>query len=295
MKLKLHLLGMTLLTGSFSLLTAQTTHPIAWGMSTGSAATITIQVGDAIEWTNIDAMNHNVVSIDPEAPVGFGSGTMAQNDTYLFTFNDPVVFSYRCSFHPGTMAGVIKVEAVVDCAPATNFVLQSITATTAEFSWDASADETQGYSWVVMNMGDDPETDTPAASGSVGTGVTTALVTDLTPVTAYELYVTTLCNGDTLSDPVGPIGFQTGILSLKDNELNAFNFYPNPASDMIHLNAEYKIENISIINSLGQRVIYVEQLNSTHTKIDLSNLENGVYFIKIDSNGNSSVQKLVKK
>ena len=295
MKTKLRLLGMLLLTGTFSL-TAQTTHSIDWSMSTGAAATITIQVGDAIEWTNIDAMNHNVVSTDPQAPVGFGSGTMALNDTYLFTFNDPVIFSYVCSFHVGTMGGVITVEAVENCAPPTNLVLQGLTATTAEFSWTASPDETQGYTWVVMNAGDNPETDVPVTSGSVPTGVTVAEVSGLIDSTLYDFYVTTLCDGDTVSSAAGPGTFTTDVLlNFKKNTLAEFQFYPNPASNFIYLKSESNIESVSILNSLGQRVLHVEKLNSTHTKIDISNLENGAYFIKINSMGNSSVHKLIKK
>lgn len=295
MKTKLHLLGMLLLTGSLSL-TAQTTHPINWGMSTGAAATITINVGDAIEWTNVDAMNHNVVSIDVNAPVGFGSGTLGQNDTYLFTFNSAVVFDYRCSFHPGTMFGTITVLGGPSCDPPSGLSLVNITEALVEISWTASADETEGYSWVLMSLGDDPETDIPVTSGSVGTGVTTAEATGLAASTQYDFYVATECAGDETSDYAGPFTVTTDdVLGITDKKTTSFNFYPNPATDIVYIEAGYSIESVSVVNSLGQRVILVEQLNTKNIKIDVSKLENGAYFIKVNAKDNSGVYKLLKK
>ncbi len=295
MKTKLHLLGMLLLTGSFSL-TAQTTHPIDWGMSTGAAATITINVGDAIEWTNIDAMNHNVVSIDVDAPSGFGSGTMGQNDTYLFTFNSAVVFDYRCGFHPGSMLGTITVLGGPSCEAPTALSLVGVTTVSAEVSWTASLDETEGYAWVLMNLGDTPDIGVPVTSGSVATGLTTAEATGLNDNTQYDFFVATECAGDETSDYAGPFTVTTAqILGIADKDLTSFSFYPNPAADAVFIEANYTIESVSVLNSLGQRVIHIDQLNNKNTKIDVSNLENGAYFIKVNAKDNSGVYKLLKK
>ncbi|MEX2350582.1 MAG: fibronectin type III domain-containing protein [Flavobacteriaceae bacterium] len=188
-------------------LTAQTTHFIDWELSVGSNATITIDVGDEIVWTNVEGALHNVVSSDPDAPAGFGSGTMNLGDTYSFTFNNPVVFDYGCGFHPGTMDGTITVSAT--CDPPTNLTLDDVTQTTADISWTASATETNGYSWVVMNMGDDPDIDTPVASGNVATGVTTAQATGLMADTMYQAYVKTDCGANGESTWSASLNIQT--------------------------------------------------------------------------------------
>ncbi|HZH70703.1 MAG TPA: GEVED domain-containing protein, partial [Flavobacteriaceae bacterium] len=89
---------------------AQTTHFIDWDLSVGANASITIDVGDTIEWTNVDiGMPHDVTSTDPNAPAGFGSALLGDFDTYSFTFNAPVVFDYGCGIHPGSMDGTITV------------------------------------------------------------------------------------------------------------------------------------------------------------------------------------------
>src|SRR5690554_2333803 len=101
----------TLFVLTFSLSFTQTTHTIDWESNVGSNATLTIDVGDTIEWINVEeGMPHDVVSTDPNAPEGFGSEILGDMESYSFTFDSPVVFDYGCSIHPGLMDGTITVE-----------------------------------------------------------------------------------------------------------------------------------------------------------------------------------------
>ncbi|MEY4903864.1 MAG: hypothetical protein RLZZ292_1679 [Bacteroidota bacterium] len=56
-------------------------------------------------------------------------------------------------------------------------------------------------------------------------------------------------------------------------------FYPNPTSDFIHLENETTNQPIEITNSLGQ--IVLKQPSNTFSKIDVSALQSGFYFIKV--------------
>src|SRR5690606_14836443 len=92
---------------------AQQTHHITWMMGISAEdASLTIEVGDTVIWTwGQNGMPHNVTSIDPNAPEGFGSETMSDiGSTYEFTFTEATTFDYRCSIH-NTMTGVIEVQA----------------------------------------------------------------------------------------------------------------------------------------------------------------------------------------
>lgn len=96
---------------------AQQTHNINWGMSTtNQQASITIDVGDTIKWIWVDnGMPHDVSSIDPNAPEGFGSPLMSTlGYEYSFTFDSEVTFNYRCAVHPGTMFGTITVVGAAE-------------------------------------------------------------------------------------------------------------------------------------------------------------------------------------
>lgn len=94
-------------------LQAQTTFDITWvtGISVQDAS-VTIEEGDTVRWTwGKDGMPHDVSSIDPNAPGDFGSAIMSDiGSVYEYTFDNAVVFDYRCSVHPTDMNGTITVE-----------------------------------------------------------------------------------------------------------------------------------------------------------------------------------------
>ena len=71
------------------------------------------------------------------------------------------------------------------------------------------------------------------------------------------------------------------------------NFYPNPAHNFIKIKmASDRKANFKIINSIGQEVLKGQINNAT---IDISNLENGMYFLKINDNQKVFTKKFIKK
>jgi hypothetical protein len=89
----------------------------------------------------------------------------------------------------------VSVAAASSCDPPSGLSVTNITDTTADLSWGSVALEVGGYDWRVMNVGDDPDVDSPAASGSTATGVTMDTATGLTGSIQYDLYVRTICSG----------------------------------------------------------------------------------------------------
>lgn len=68
--------------------------------------------------------------------------------------------------------------------------------------------------------------------------------------------------------------------------------YPNPAADQLTIQSlDQRICKIEVINILGQTV-YTSQCNDDKTKIDVTKLPSGVYFLKINS---SEVRKFIKQ
>jgi amicyanin len=67
-------------------------------------ATLTINAGDTVVWTNHDTAPHNVVVTN--GPEKFTSPTLQQGQTYRYTFTKPGTYSYYCSIHPDMKASV---------------------------------------------------------------------------------------------------------------------------------------------------------------------------------------------
>lgn len=80
-------------------------------------ASITVQVGDTVTWTNQDAVPHTVTADDGS----FDQPLNASGGTATITFTKPGTFTYHCTIHP-SMHGTVVVEgqqATTPTAPST--------------------------------------------------------------------------------------------------------------------------------------------------------------------------------
>ncbi|SDW09262.1 Por secretion system C-terminal sorting domain-containing protein [Lutibacter oricola] len=83
------------------------------------------------------------------------------------------------------------------------------------------------------------------------------------------------------------------VLSTKDTFLEeSLSVYPNPATSQFHIKITNQLElkSISLINNIGQQVLVTSKNN-----IDVTNLNSGVYFVKIETDKGNTVKKLVIK
>lgn len=75
------------------------------------------------------------------------------------------------------------------------------------------------------------------------------------------------------------------------NDVNATNvkLYPNPTTGNLYIDAE-GLQKVEIIDAAG-RIVMTE----TTSQVNMSHLANGVYTVRVMANGNSTIQKVVKK
>ncbi len=71
--------------------------------STFQPSNVTITVGESVTWANDDAVIHTVVGET------FSSGNIAPGATFTHTFDEPGIYEYECTIHPG-MIGTVTVE-----------------------------------------------------------------------------------------------------------------------------------------------------------------------------------------
>ena len=86
--------------------------------------------------------------------------------------------------------------------------------------------------------------------------------------------------------------YQSVLTAIDFNEqMSAFKIYPNPTSDFIFINTQNQIKGVSIYNVVGQKM----ESKLDNNKINVSNLVNGTYFIKIaDQTGSFQTSKFIK-
>ncbi len=81
-------------------------------------------------------------------------------------------------------------------------------------------------------------------------------------------------------------------LAVVDNSLVDFSVYPVPTENVLNINSEQEIVSIEVYSKLGQLV----QKNTLKNSIDISNLAQGFYLVKITTvNGDYGMKKIMKK
>ena len=92
---------------------AGTSHTIDIANFAFSPQNLSIQVGDTVTWTNLDAVQHTATSTSG----AFDSGPLDQNETYSITFTQAGTYDYLCTPHP-SMTGQIVVQGAPAATPA---------------------------------------------------------------------------------------------------------------------------------------------------------------------------------
>ncbi len=70
--------------------------------------------------------------------------------------------------------------------------------------------------------------------------------------------------------------------------------YPNPVNNILNIEYTSDLTNVSIYNMLGQQVL-AKKVSATSTKIDMSGLNAGTYFVKVEANEVSKTFKIVRE
>ncbi len=100
--------------------------------------------------------------------------------------------------------------------------------------------------------------------------------------------------GDPLMDGVYIFeGECNATVGIEDNSLAGFNFYPNPANQMLYLNASKNIESVELFNMLGQKVM-ANQIGATSSNLNVEGLAVGTYIMKVTVDGQTGTYKVIK-
>jgi len=86
--------------------------------------------------------------------------------------------------------------------------------------------------------------------------------------------------------------YQNTNTATTDDSFNAqFNISPNPTSNFFTIKTKELIDNITLYNTIGQKVLSKKNINNT--KIYTNNLPNGLYILKINSGNKTASKKII--
>ena len=136
---------------------------------------------------------------------------------------------------------------------------------------------------------------------------TTYTVTGLTAATEYSFTVTAVneageseasnvATAKTLEatpedpeqpeEPENPTGVEENVATL--------NIYPNPVVERLVIETESTIEQVAVYTLTGV-MVYSEQCAMNNVQLDVTNLNSGVYFVKVVTDNGEVVKRIVKK
>ena len=133
------------------------------------------------------------------------------------------------------------------------------------------------------------------ADGSIPMGGTDVVTVNLNSIGLeegeYTANIDFVTNDPEHPEFIVPLTMSTDFTSLAENNNEAYEIYPNPATTAVTLKGE-NLSHVAIYNVAGQ-LMKVVNLNETINTIDM-NVEAGVYFFSVyDNNGVNTVSRVV--
>ena len=86
------------------------------------------------------------------------------------------------------------------------------------------------------------------------------------------------------------VAYGTGI---EESDENLFCVYPNPAKNVLNVNCK-NIEQVSLFNTVGQKIESFSTESNDNIQIDLSGLPSGMYILRAVSQGRTLTRRIVK-
>lgn len=83
-------------------------------------------------------------------------------------------------------------------------------------------------------------------------------------------------------------------LAIEDLQIQEIVLYPNPVSEILHIEAQQDIENMIVFNLLGQE-LYKQAVDATQATINMSGWSAGTYLINIRSHQATQTYKIQKQ
>ena len=162
--------------------------------------------------------------------------------------------------------------------PSANFS-ESISGNTATFTNSSSSvNSTLNYSW------------------DFGDGNTSSIQNPSHTYTTSGTYTITLIASNCIFSDTITKTIQIGVTSIEESQISAFEFYPNPTTNQIHLKVANKLlGSIYTIYDFTGKTVLTGKILSEHSVVELANLSRGIYLLNVGENLQTTTFKVIKE
>lgn len=166
-----------------------------------------------------------------------------------------------------------------DCCFFWPFDLQFIssTETTAQLSWSTTYNPPQYDVFITTDL-----SELPYNSSFTTVNSNPAEISNLSPCENYKFYVRYRCSEfEQGLWSTESVLFSTECgLNLTENQFENTRIFPNPVIDFLSISTTTDINEMEIISIVGKQILLIK-VNQKETILDVSTLQNGVYFLKL--------------
>ena len=123
----------------------------------------------------------------------------------------------------------------------------------------------------------------------------TAYVAGSNEETTFEFYVVAFNQDKDIESEPSEICKVNVVDDAVEEMTASFNIYPNPVSDKLYIEAETEIEEVVVYDIFGRHQVTETPSHQGNLTIDVTELNSGVYFVKVVTENGEAVQRFVKK
>ncbi len=291
-------------------LLAQATHYVAVTSNVYTPKNITVNVGDTVVWTCTQG-RHNVngnTSTFPNNAEGFGN-SLGSNWTFKHVFKRTGKNDYQCDPHVGFgMVGTVTVlEAEED--PVLTLSFNGMTPHVGQMLSLYIKDLSSGQYVDTLILDPIPAASFQLESRKIELGASYNIdffsdhngnkQYDAPPTDHAWRLVLSEVAGDTEISFTHNTNFTNifGSTGLEQNLLQDVVFFPNPVSDQLNISFGKSMpSSIELANMHGQVVWRKDGAEiQSNIKIDVSHLSSGLYFLKLSTQDEQVIQRIIRQ
>jgi trimeric autotransporter adhesin len=219
------------------------------------------------------------------------------------TANPTAAAVYTVTGGVGTCSAITTVSVGVNTSPSVTFTMQ---ANATPHIWDAYPTYTGTGLTASWSWGDGSTSSglypshTYTLAGTYNICVTVSDANACVDSSCQNDYVYRTTNSNTNTSTIVQVDVINGSMGIKNQgeAISPMKIYPNPAKNIISVSSNQFASNsqIKIIDLLGNEVLNQKpETKNQSTQIDISKLQDGIYFVQFQSNGKICTAKFVKE